>query len=84
MEEPHQSAILGRFTMNAADFNELSEAEKNLSTNASDVEKWLIGVNSTMCCFTKPTTSRNRTFNTARIGQNRRMKRARFGLPNGK
>jgi hypothetical protein len=28
MEEPYQSAILGRFTMNAADFNELSEAEK--------------------------------------------------------
>jgi hypothetical protein len=48
-----------------ADFDQLSESEKGHFYKCTHAEKWLIGGNSTRCCFMKPITSHALTFNTA-------------------
>ena len=54
--------------MHPDDFDELGEEEKNTSTDAPDVAKWLICGNWTMFYSMKPITSSARTFISGAIG----------------
>jgi hypothetical protein len=59
------STIPGRFTMNAADFNELSESEKEHFYKCGQCGEMVDMRQLDDVVFHEPITSRARTFNTA-------------------